>query len=150
MPEVSIHVPLAEHDETGLYMLSEKGRFNSRAPRGARRARQGRRHRESSFNSRAPRGARRASRRSMRRAFRFQFTCPSRSTTHNNARAEAGAEFQFTCPSRSTTWDGIDCTSGHTGFNSRAPRGARLQHIITIFYVFKFQFTCPSRSTTHL
>jgi len=34
------------------------------------------------------------------------------------------------------------------GFNSRAPRGARLILFIDMRILQKFQFTCPSRSTT--
>ena len=36
----------------------------------------------------------------------------------------------------------------HVGFNSRAPRGARLAEDLIGDYQPKFQFTCPSRSTT--
>ena len=56
---VSIHVPLAEHDQFyGIHIVNFMS-FNSRAPRGARRGRQGR----------------------VSAKRRFQFTCPSRSTT---------------------------------------------------------------------
>ena len=78
---VSIHVPLAEHDATARPCRCDHTSFNSRAPRGARRAptragviydpvsihvplaehdgvyRQSRRY-AVRFNSRAPRGAR--------------------------------------------------------------------------------------------
>ena len=60
--EVSIHVPLAEHDLSGLRRRAREIGFDSRGPRGARlptvlahpAAMPG-------FNSRAPRGARPAS-----------------------------------------------------------------------------------------
>ena len=35
-----------------------------------------------------------------------------------------------------------------TSFNSRAPRGARLDTLEVVREILKFQFTCPSRSTT--
>jgi len=59
LTEVSIHVPLAEHDESGKRTLREEDRFNSRAPRGARPFRHSQMMISSRFNSRAPRGARR-------------------------------------------------------------------------------------------
>ena len=34
--EVSIHVPLAEHDEQPIALAAQRASFNSRAPRGAR------------------------------------------------------------------------------------------------------------------
>ena len=57
--DVSIHVPLAEHDiiiQTVSFLFTS---FNSRAPRGARRASRGSARPFRCFNSRAPRGARR-------------------------------------------------------------------------------------------
>ena len=36
------------------------------------------------------------------------------------------------------------------GFNSRAPRGARLQEQCPACHAAQFQFTCPSRSTTQV
>ena len=60
-PSVSIHVPLAEHD-------LPSGRPQDRLRR---------------FNSRAPRGARRRDLPEHRGPSQFQFTCPSRSTTHS-------------------------------------------------------------------
>ena len=57
---VSIHVPLAEHDRGASSGRHWQGRFNSRAPRGARPAT---RQRPPSPST-------------------FQFTCPSRSTTN--------------------------------------------------------------------
>ena len=101
----------------------------------------------------------------------FQFTCPSRSTTYGTAAngfriqvsihvplaehdfhtfhsASISHTFQFTCPSRSTTaWRFYDCRQGFC-FNSRAPRGARLNLLTDYLDTCEFQFTCPSRSTT--
>ena len=57
--QVSIHVPLAEHDLTQSSVLPLTLSFNSRAPRGARRTSTGTTSTSSGF----------------------QFTCPSRSTT---------------------------------------------------------------------
>ena len=102
MVPVSIHVPLAEHD---LVKYTEDDRhigFNSRAPRGARRSRMYHDSRHERFNSRAPRGARR----------------------HVAAK---GAR-----PRR---------------FNSRAPRGARLQCTPSQTDVFFVMIRRPPRST---
>ena len=101
--EVSIHVPLAEHDQCFHCLSADAGRFNSRAPRGARPL------------EKVLTGYDRE----------FQFTCPSRSTTCVcygrkiekycfNSRAPRGARRGL----MSTR-----CTS--QSFNSRAPRGAR-------------------------
>ena len=57
--EVSIHVPLAEHDATRSGASIRAGSFNSRAPRGARRLSRRPAPPTAGFNSRAPRGARR-------------------------------------------------------------------------------------------
>ena len=57
--QVSIHVPLAEHDLPCAVSFALGARFNSRAPRGARRSTSG----------------------ATTTASWFQFTCPSRSTT---------------------------------------------------------------------
>ena len=123
--QVSIHVPLAEHDLPCAVSFALGARFNSRAPRGARRSTSGatttaswfqftcpsrsttsdvrrlhfRLHR---FNSRAPRGARRSSRRYHQDFHRF------------NSRAPRGARHRIKAPTRSDV-----------SFNSRAPRGAR-------------------------
>jgi len=63
-PAVSIHVPLAEHDEILRPAVEEC----------------------LSFNSRAPRGARLFSIISTFLVIMFQFTCPSRSTTDHQER----------------------------------------------------------------
>ena len=127
---VSIHVPLAEHDTSPRYLQRHHVRFNSRAPRGARRFGVLLTEDYPRFNSRAPRGARQIHTRRPVLGRRFQFTCPSRSTTKSLLHlgilsvvsihvplAEhdsialimfiAICSFQFTCPSRSTT-----CPSG--------------------------------------
>ena len=100
---VSIHVPLAEHDET------------LQTPRA----------RVCSFNSRAPRGARRIDADGQKVRYEFQFTCPSRSTTLIRQQDKSCLRFQFTCPSRSTTQGNMYIGYGLLRFNSRAPRGAR-------------------------
>ena len=56
---VSIHVPLAEHDDAWRYSARDMQSFNSRAPRGARLMLEVKNHLR----------------------LKFQFTCPSRSTT---------------------------------------------------------------------
>jgi len=78
----------------------------------------------------------------------FQFTCPSRSTTKGDGQSLPNNVFQFTCPSRSTT-AGRRCRDDDLPrFNSRAPRGARLDQSNKLNQQIQFQFTCPSRSTT--
>ena len=59
LTEVSIHVPLAEHDAVQAFNTGCTESFNSRAPRGARRATTAYFRVRRRFNSRAPRGARR-------------------------------------------------------------------------------------------
>ena len=82
---VSIHVPLAEHDRSTGNRNPPRWRFNSRAPRGARPLVQGKHIQQ--------------------------------------------APFQFTCPSRSTTFRLNGNHPNAYSFNSRAPRGARREHI---------------------
>ena len=78
----------------------------------------------------------------------FQFTCPSRSTTKGDGQSLPNNVFQFTCPSRSTT-AGRRCRDDDLPrFNSRAPRGVRLDQSNKLNQQIQFQFTCPSRSTT--
>ena len=79
---VSIHVPLAEHDRSKAMPLPLTFGFNSRAPRGAR-------HAANIIEDEAE---------------KFQFTCPSRSTTCCTSATISAPTFQFTCPSRSTTF----------------------------------------------
>ena len=124
------------------------------------------------FNSRAPRGARRSMPATPSFATSFQFTCPSRSTTPGSGECPLPTEFQFTCPSRSTTYyltrlireeevsihaplaeHDPDCglqAPAEPRFNSRAPRGARRDKPAHAEPLGEFQFTCPSRSTTAL
>ena len=73
---VSIHVPLAEHDRFQMPSRSLRGRFNSRAPRGARHI----------------------ARRSGRIGVQFQFTCPSRSTTVSSASASLSCSVSIHVP----------------------------------------------------
>ena len=147
-----------------------EGRFNSRAPRGARPRNRCRRNTVFSFNSRAPRGARRLYSVTPIQAFLFQFTCPSRSTTDGRSNdrvmhsvsihvplaehdqafpSNAGAvQFQFTCPSRSTTLNPDVCAGGadvsiHVPLAEHDSSAGRLTASASVF-----QFTCPSRSTT--
>ena len=168
--DVSIHVPLAEHDATTSIRGADMSSFNSRAPRGARH--------DDCRHSRSIR--------------KFQFTCPSRSTTPISKALYAGrlvsihvplAEHDVERPERSKgtdvsihvplaehDWQGSAaerraCVSIHVplaehddvinifvsnirSFNSRAPRGARRYSISRTCSIRSFQFTCPSRSTT--
>ena len=74
--EVSIHVPLAEHDQMSACYSSAPYCFNSRAPRGARLSVGALWKRLLSFNSRAPRGARPASSEKSRLRARFNSRAP--------------------------------------------------------------------------
>ena len=100
---VSIHVPLAEHDHSHLIWKSPPLRFNSRAPRGARRQRTPAHSPPSRFNSRTPRGAR-----------LVVDVCEACVLCSFNSRAPRGARLCF-----------IILPHEHSCFNSRAPRGAR-------------------------
>ena len=145
---VSIHVPLAEHDQKtgslfqltwsfqftcpsrsttdGLLLLCYLGAVSIHVPLAEHDALRGRAKRgNKSFNSRAPRGARQTSAPSGYLTIVFQFTCPSRSTTSGRSDSSTASPFQFTCPSRSTTYRKTKTVSS-----------------------LQFQFTCPSRSTT--
>ena len=123
---VSIHALLAERDRLRFERPVPAQRFNSRAPRGARR-------RGVSYSLSQK---------------RFQFTRSSRSATQRarvetdiaagfNSRAPRGARpggwssvtglpsFQFTRSSRSATCCAAASSANPNSFNSRAPRGAR-------------------------
>ena len=124
--EVSIHAPHVGRDRLPATYAARFGRFNPRAPRGARRtsARLTRRFR--SFNPRASRGARQ---RTVRRSV-------------------ARLTFQSTRPTWGAT---IDQAAGHPearSFNPRAPRGARLQSTHAAPWNISFQSTRPTWGAT--
>ena len=167
---VSIHVPLAEHDLIMSTRTTITNCFNSRAPRGARHIPDFKRYYFVEFQFTCPSRSTTAGVRLIDAIISFQFTCPSRSTTTVSSKAHVPRRFQFTCPSRSTTLDRplhkrADIVSIHvplaehdalvrrrrmklSGFNSRAPRGARRRIRRAPPRQQEFQFTCPSRSTT--
>ena len=164
-------MPLAEHDRAQGAQGSQGARFNSRAPRGARR--------QDRINGQA--------------VVKFQFTCPSRSTTSHvpsalrservsihvplaehdgllrglqqqlpgfNSRAPRGARLSYVRPtirffsfnSRAPRGARQGCAMNYGlpySFNSRAPRGARRKREVQYGTATQFQFTCPSRSTTN-
>ena len=189
---VSIHVPLAEHDPDGRECLIRDWGFNSRAPRGARQGwwtdpAEGR-----GFNSRAPRGARRRRSVPPSTSSWFQFTCPSRSTTcpcphcqisipvsihvplaeHDRKLSSSINDLAVSIhvPLAEHDVGSLGRGLGSLCFNSRAPRGARLERVRDALQSVSFnsraprgarrvlgaalgagawfQFTCPSRSTT--
>jgi len=102
----------------------------------------------------------------------FQFTCPSRSTTWSSVPPEEFLRVSIHVPlAEHDSYSGSmsRCLRGsihvplaehdqftgagkqnYLGFNSRAPRGARLYFLPHQDNTDKFQFTCPSRSTTSL
>ena len=129
---VSIHVPLAEHDEETRRDHEGDRRFNSRAPRGARLFPRVVLHRVKGFNSRAPRGARPAQEHAARGALPFQFTCPSRSTTCSGARRTRRAAVSIHVPLAEHDSPLRLTSQRPDGFNSRAPRGAR--RFVIVFY----------------
>jgi len=128
----------------GMRVLSQ--RFNSRAPRGARRVPIRNTECRTSFNSRAPRGARQAASspsapspvsihaprvgRDVKfsgsgQAMVFQFTRPAWGATECIVGLPGGGKFQFTRPAWGATHRELPNQRGSTSFNSRAPRGAR-------------------------
>ena len=100
----------------------------------------------------------------------FQFTCPSRSTTGNvNLHSTSlqvsihvplaehdafltmlynSVEVSIHVPLAEHDVKGKETEYLLSSFNSRAPRGARLEHCGENRIPDEFQFTCPSRSTT--
>ena len=81
-------------------------------------------------------------------ADKFQFTCPLRSTTLWSVALAYDRHVSIHVPL--AEHDSVDGDEHHQRlrFNSRAPRGARLQMSASLMPCFTFQFTCPSRSTT--
>ena len=77
----------------------------------------------------------------------FQFTCPSRSTTPKGLLYVQRLTFQFTCPSRSTTGTLRLCLSVPL-FQFTCPSRSTTRASTGLTTSSRFQFTCPSRSTT--
>ena len=114
-----------------------EGRFNSRAPRGARPRNRCRRNTVFSFNSRAPRGARRLYSVTPIQAFLFQFTCPSRSTTDGRSNDRVMHSVSIHVP-----------LAEHDSVSIHVPLAEHDQAFPSNAGAVQFQFTCPSRSTT--
>ena len=100
------------------------------------------------FNSRAPRGARRNLHNLIVIDVRFQFTCPSRSTTNQYSISMTHYEVSIHVPLAEHDGSRRQGLLRRCSFNSRAPRGARLPPASASLPPCMFQFTCPSRSTT--
>ena len=83
----------------------------------------------SCFNSRAPRGARRLSGALNLRVDLFQFTCPSRSTTSCLEVGQHLVDVSIHVPLAEHDRMTSDAVSRTISFNSRAPRGARLDRV---------------------
>ena len=190
---VSIHVPLAEHDRCFWATCLSLPQFQFTCPsRSTTDGLSQHRQRHFRFNSRAPRGARRSGADCALPCRQFQFTCPSRSTTHAERPWSPEAQVSihvplaehdmfaaFTsdfikvsihvplaehdgntinknCPyfgfnsraPRGARLAGAGVNPAHECFNSRAPRGARRTSMVSAMSLIQFQFTCPSRSTT--
>ena len=146
---VSIHVPLAEHDLQGFLLLAPVG-VSIHVPLAEHDQYSWKRVPHSaSFNSRAPRGARRAVLSSTAITTQVSIHVPlAEHDTPMPAGPSCIIPFQFTCPSRSTTPHRGAGEGSRNRFNSRAPRGARLSANSPSWLMRSFQFTCPSRSTT--
>ena len=80
----------------------------------------------------------------------FQFTCPSRSTTVSQPATIVLMRVSIHVPLAEHDKHAELVEAYSSGFNSRAPRGARLDRYVSEASDFLFQFTCPSRSTTYL
>ena len=126
-PTISIHVPLAGHDEAGGKIPRQGHHFNPRAPCGARpgRASHSPLHRWN-FNPRAPCGA---------RPFLL----------HHNA---DGSAFQSTCPLRGTTY-GQRCPYARMMISIHVPLAGHDKGTLNALKeTIEFQSTCPLRGTT--
>ena len=101
--EVSIHVPLAEHDTITLE-ASSPSLVSIHVPLAEHDASRLRRGRPLEVSIHVPLAEHDAAIRQARISpSMFQFTCPSRSTTIDDFSVMMDSSFQFTCPSRSTT-----------------------------------------------
>ena len=146
---VSIHAPLAGRDGRDEQLSQPLRRFNPRAPRGARRGRKTTGCKAcTSFNPRAPRGARRHCHGSSLAGPGFQSTRPSRGAT---VRAEAERRkkpVSIHAPLAGRDESGYHMFGAYTGFNPRAPRGARPRPPRLSCRGNWFQSTRPSRGAT--
>ncbi len=79
----------------------------------------------------------------------FQSTRPSRGATRfRPSRAKRKRGFQSTRPSRGATLSPVSPLACSSGFNPRAPRGARPVPLCGTARVYLFQSTRPSRGAT--
>jgi len=167
---VSIHAPRVGRDRRVVRGHARLLRFNSRAPRGARRARSRFGPTPGGFNSRAPRGARLVqaglpdrcevsihaprvgrdrSSLCLPAARMFQFTRPAWGATHlREAVSEAEGSFNSRAPRGARPVRVARTLTDAPRFNSRAPRGARLHSRTVVSLVSKFQFTRPAWGAT--
>ena len=123
-------------------------RFNPRAPRGARLYRLENKERELGFNPRAPRGARPAARSHRRQGRAFQSTRPARGATRVRPGRSALRFVSIHAPRAGRDPPGRWRSVPRTGFNPRAPRGARQRWNATIVAWAQFQSTRPARGAT--
>ena len=123
-------------------------RFNPRAPCGARLV-QGRRWRRGCrFNPRAPCGARRVGGDAIILPLVFQSTRPMRGATTGWLSIEQYEEVSIHAPHAGRDSDLRAKTSGDSGFNPRAPCGARQRFISSGRSNQMFQSTRPMRGAT--
>ena len=124
--------------------------FNPRAPRGARLVIHIRPTQRSLFQSTRP--ARGATRRKhyLGRGVWFQSTRPARGATHSPG-CDLVRRFVSIHAPRAGRDSGVNTTLGTaSGFNPRAPRGARHHHMIRALYRSTFQSTRPARGATQV
>ena len=145
---ISIHVPLAGHDDGGNYLVSDPALISIHMPLAG-------------HDKYAMAGA--------ANDFAFQSTCPLRGTTGRITMLVDDNVFQSTCPLRGTTFARpVDLTVQNfnprapcgarqdvtcfdlvcSHFNPRAPCGARLCPPSLRLLKAQFQSTCPLRGTT--
>jgi len=123
---VSIHVPLAEHDQRDYTSAAQRPCFNSRAPRGARLP------------------GRLCAALSVLVSIHVPLAEHDRSLLSD--RPDVLVSIHVPLAEHDSA--GVQPAGVTDGFNSRAPRGARLYLLIPGTAGSPFQFTCPSRSTT--
>ena len=145
---ISIHVPLAGHDNISVPTGGTVEDFNPRAPCGARP------HFLHSprifvrFQSTCPLRGTTMVGDEMRRAREFQSTCPLRGTTEPSLPAERVDLFQSTCPLRGTTVEPDPRSGERIIFQSTCPLRGTTREYMQAHRDDQFQSTCPLRGTT--
>ena len=172
-PWISIHVPLAGHDEVEIDEYAAQFQFQSTCPlRGTTSMWTTMFRLPFDFNPRAPCGARHTTSAANKQAKQisihvplaghddgvrqgeaalviFQSTCPLRGTTKNCVIAPAEVRFQSTCPLRGTTVNDADAMQVNEEFQSTCPLRGTTRRWRRLRAGCRFQSTCPLRGTTN-